>query len=101
MAIQKEIVAPTGAVATYWTVQSIAMNYLEKRAQIIIYGYANEEARNNVPSNYIHRKIFNIYGDHFEIFGTDELSIAEMCPIKACYEYIKTHDEDFKDAINV
>ncbi|WP_238884540.1 hypothetical protein [Clostridium sp. YIM B02551] len=101
MALSKEITAPTGAIATYWTVQSIAMNYLDRRSQVIIYGYANEEARNNLPSTYVHRKIYNIYGDDFDIFGTDELSMAEMCPVKACYGYIKMHDADFEDAINV
>lgn len=101
MALRKDIVAPTGMIAAYWTVQSIATNYLDRRAQVMLYGYANEIARNNEPAKYVHRKVYNLYGDNFNIFGTDELSIEEMNTVKACYEYIKTHDEDFKEAANV
>ena len=74
---------------------------MDRRSQVIIYGYSNKESRINSPADYVHRKIYNIYGDDFAIFETDELNTDGICPTSVCYEYIKTHDNDFIDAINI
>lgn len=103
MALLKELPTPFGEniKAEYWKVKIPQLDWDEKNATIVLFGFVNVEDRMNSYQP-ISTICIPINGERFDmIFSEEILSQEGMTTRKSVYEYIKTNDSRFADAIDL
>lgn len=93
MALNQIIQHQTGAYCSYWKVIETILNYHNKNGKIIMFGYVNEQTRNENKNNLDYR-IFDINSNDFELYFTPSaINPENINQVKNSYLYIKNTNE--------
>ncbi len=96
MALKVAIEGNTGAVADYWRVVEVNLNWFSASGQITIVGYLKKEAR-QAGKRPLDARQFPIEGPAFAAFAPEVLDEQGANPLASAYRHVKAQDE-FKDA---
>lgn len=88
MALLKDIEGETGAVAKYWRVIEVNVNYFAGVGAIALAGYITKAAR-NAGKRPLDARQFPLQGVSFDAFQDAALQAAGMTPVRAAYLFIK------------
>jgi len=98
MAFQLNVQTKYGVDINYWKISKIEKDYFSETAYIEIYGFQNQEVRNQMK-DCLEKKRINIYPADFQkIFGMEQLDKEDMNDTKSLYLFIKEHFDEFKEA---
>jgi hypothetical protein len=101
MALGKEILTETGITCYYYVLARIEKDKINKTGFVVLYGYPNQEIRNN-GAKFSDRRFINIYPqDYNTVFGIDYLNKEGINDYQQVYTFIKENFEEFKDAIDL
>lgn len=90
MALLVDIEGDTGAVAKYWRVIEVNMNYFASVGSVALAGYISKAARNN-GKRPIDAKQFPLQGTVFDEFTAQALTADGENPVKKAYQFIKNY----------
>ena len=90
MALLVDIEGETGAVAKYWRVIEVNMNYYASVGSVALAGYITKAARNN-GKRPIDAKQFPLQGTVFDQFTAQALTADGENPVKKAYQFIKNY----------
>lgn len=90
MALIIDIEGETGAVAKYWRVIEVNINYYASVGSIALAGYISKAARNNGKKP-VDARQFPLEGPSFDAFQDAALEAAGVTPVKQAYRFIKTY----------
>ena len=89
MALQQTIENSTGTTATYWRIVLVTTNYESSQANILMYGYKDQTARNQNKTP-VDQRSYIVKGDDFDTwYGISELDITSINHVLNSYFYIK------------
>ena len=95
MALNQIIQHSTGAYCNYWRVVNTNLDYKNKSANIVLYGYVSQEARDSNKTN-LDTRTFIVNDSDFEIyFIPSVIDPQNINQVKNTYSYIKTTSEFF------
>ena len=89
MALQQTIENSTGTTASYWRIVLVTTNYESSQANILMYGYKDQTARNQnkIP---LDQRSYAVMGNDFDTwYGVTELDRRSINHITNSYLYIK------------
>lgn len=92
MALNQIIQHSTGAYCSYWRVVNTNLDYNNKTANIVLYGYVSKEARDSNKPN-LDVRTFAINDDFDNYFMPSTINPQDINQIKTSYWYIKTTEE--------
>jgi hypothetical protein len=90
MALLKEIEGETGAVAEYWRVIEVNLNYFAGVGAVALAGYI-DKAKRDAGKRPIDAKQFPIQGADFFLFSVGELDKDKVNPVAVAYKFIKEY----------
>jgi hypothetical protein len=90
MALLVDIEGETGAVAKYWRVIEVNMNYYASVGSVALAGYITKKARNDGKKP-IDARQFPLQGTVFAEFSTEALTADGENPVKKAYKFIKAY----------
>lgn len=102
MALQQIIQHSTGAYSQYWRVVRTDLNYESTTAEVEMYGYVSEEARQQGKSK-LDTRTFAIEGSDFSTYFTPvAIDPENINQVKNSYLYIKgISGGEFASALDV
>ena len=78
MALQQTIENSTGTTASYWRIVLVTTNYESSQANILMYGYKDQTARNQNKTP-VDQRSYIVKGDDFDTwYGISELDITSI-----------------------
>jgi hypothetical protein len=93
MALNQIIQHSTGAYCNYWRVVNTNLDYNNKSANIVLYGYVSQEARDSNKVN-LDTRIFVVNDTDFETYFIPSVIDPQgINQVKNTYLYIKTTPE--------
>lgn len=101
MALQKSMMSTFGVNAEYWRVTNTVVDQDRKMARITMGGYPTQEVREGDNQPLMKLTVNCLFDKFDEFFSAEQLSIDGNNPLKAGYDYAKTYDDFFKDAIDI
>jgi hypothetical protein len=90
MALVVDIEGETGAIAKYWRVIEVNMNYYASVGSVALAGYITKKARNDGKKP-IDARQFPLQGTVFDQFTSEALTGAGENPVKKAYLFIKVY----------
>jgi len=93
MALQQIIQHKTGTYSQYWRIVETNLNYETKMAEIKLFGYVSEEARQNGKTRLDTRSFIVSDLDFSNYFAPVSIDPQNINQVKNAYLYVKTQQE--------
>jgi len=93
MALQQIIQHETGTYSQYWRIVETNLNYETKMAEIKLFGYVSEEARQNGKTRLDTRSFIVSDLDFSNYFAPVSIDPQNINQVKNAYLYVKTQQE--------
>jgi len=93
MALQQIIQHETGTYSQYWRVIKTNINHATKTAEIGVWGYVSEQARNENKQR-LDERTFIVSSEQFdEYFAPEVVDPQDINHVKNAYLFVKTQQE--------
>jgi len=93
MALQQIIQHETGTYSQYWRIVETNLNYETKMAEIKLFGYVSEEARQSGKTRLDTRSFIVSDLDFSNYFAPVSIDPQNINQVKNAYLYVKTQQE--------
>ena len=103
MALQKKIYTSdnTGVFAEYWKISEINSNWITNLIEIKLIGFISEEARREGRNPLMHHTTIASGDSALQYFSAIAMQPEGVNIIHEAYLYVKGHDQDFLDAVDI
>ena len=93
MALQQIIQHETGTYSQYWRVVKTHINHANKTAEVCVWGYVSEQARNENKKQLDERN-FTVSSEQFDdYFAPTVIDPQDVNHVKNAYLFVKTQQE--------